>query len=965
MKRKIFLSILLIGLTLSIIFFSNTFVFANEADGTNNLTVGNDYDPYTIDIYGMDHLKRELQYLRNNREDSDTNIYTIVLKSDNNQDYSTDERLSIPSYICLDLNGNTITYTGSTVEALRVGPRGDANDLSIPDAANVEIKNGTISGGGLYCVRAQNVKLNDIKLNNCTSYGITVKNSKNLEFNNLELNNISSGSGLSFEDCSIKVLNKIKCNNINKVGISLKTSTAGDITNCNIQNTGSHAIKLYISHVKNIKDNTLSNIGELGIYLKGPVQLQKNTKTGKLEPTETEDAVSGDIPIENNDYGSSAENIEHNTLKNCKSDGIGIYHGSWCKEIIYNELDTIGGNHNGYAGDYGIIIDSMMKAKTYCTRIANNTIKNVTYCGIAVYSGPSSLSSEWFDKKYQDTAYVEKNIENNKFINCGTYKPSDGWKNEFKQGCLSAIYIDTHALIKGDICNNTIETTGENGIYIHVFSSVSNIYNNTIKDCKEYGIHVYQNSTVRGNIESNKIYNCGLSSIAVTKTGTVGGLIKSNTIDKSNDIGIYASDSSIRGIANNQITNIKNIGICFYNKAKGQKSSTVNANIESNKIDTCGKSGIAITKNSSLEGSIKSNQIQNTSENGIYISENSLVADITSNKIKNIKNIGIYLNNKVTASGAIGKNNIYNCQNNGISVNNNSKLSGKMTSNTIEKITNNGVYVGNSSNVSSINNNILKNIKSVGIYLTNKAVALDINSNKISVNHVKNGFGIKAANNSKLRNIKKNTIDGKMIYAIRILGIYKNGEISSNIISTSNPNTKTFTGIYVDGNKSYKTSILKNTVTGNKTSYGIRLAQGKSDILNNTIKKSSYPIYVEKNNSAVKVDGNTVSGNSKNLIRTPNEKVNTNNIKLTSLKIKNGQTIKINYKSSNNIAKFQIYQSNKEKGTYKKIKTINATTYTTPKLNTNKEYFYKVRGYVKDGNITVFTKYSPIKSIKL
>lgn len=828
------------------------------------------------------------------------------------------------------------------------------------------MKNGIISGGGIYCKESNNVKISNIEFNDCNTNGITAKQSANLEFNGVDFNEISS-CGLSFENCSINVLNNIKCNNVNKVGISLKTSTANDITNCNIQNTGSHGIKLYISSVKNIKYNTLTNIGELGIYLKGPMLLQKNAATGEYEPIESENAVSNTIAIENNDYGSSAENIEHNTLKNCKSDGIGIYHGSWCKEIIYNELDTIGGNHNGYAGDYGIILDSMMKAKTYCTRIANNTIKNVTYCGIAVYSGPSSVGgrNEWFDKKYQDTAYVEKNIENNKFINCGTYKPSDGWKKEFKQGCLSAIYIDTHALIKGDICDNTIETTGENGIYIHVFSSVSNIYNNIIKDCKEYGIHVYLNSEVRGNIESNKIYNSGLSGIAVTKTSIVGGLIKANTIDKVNDIGIYSSDSQIRGITNNTISNIKNIGICLYNKAKGVKSSTVNANIESNTINTCGKSGIAITKNSSIDGSIKSNTIKNANENGIYINDNSSALDIKNNTIKNIKNIGIYLNNKANVSGAISKNNLNNCQKNGISVNNTSKLGGKITSNTIEKITENGIFVGNSSNVSSINNNILKNIKSVGVYLKEKSVTLDINTNTITVNNVKNGIAIKAANNSKLRNIKNNIIDGKMIYAMRILGVYKNGEISSNTISTKNPDTNPFTGIYVDGNESYKTTITKNKVTGNKTSYGIRLVQGQSDILNNTVTESSYPIYVEKNNSAVTVNGNTVSDNSNNRIRTPNQKVDTDSITLKNLKIKNGQNVKITYKSSNNITKFQIYQSNSKNGTYNKLKATNSTTYTTPNLKTNKKYFYKVRGYVKDGKITVFTKYSDIKSIKL
>lgn len=140
MKRKVFLAIFLLSLTLSIILLSSSFVFANEADGTNDPTVGNEYnqlDDYTIPIYGIDHLKRELQYLRNNREDGDTNIYTLVLYNDNNPDYSTDERLSIPSYTCLDLNGNTITYTNT--EKDNNGNYVEPNALGIVGAVNVEI----------------------------------------------------------------------------------------------------------------------------------------------------------------------------------------------------------------------------------------------------------------------------------------------------------------------------------------------------------------------------------------------------------------------------------------------------------------------------------------------------------------------------------------------------------------------------------------------------------------------------------------------------------------------------------------------------------------------------------------------------------------------------------------------------------------------------------------------------------
>lgn len=752
-RRKVFFNIILLGFIIISTIFIHTNVYAD-----NTITVDN-----------MEDLLSEISKSKN-RGEGDTSINKIVL---NPGIYNAYTHISIPSNTCIDLNGNTINYnfnqqTSSNKYAFNIAQ----------DAKNVEITNGTISGGGLYGKGVQKIKLSKVTFKDCTAAGICIKDkSTNIELNNLNFNNVSE-DGIFIVESSINVLSKITCTNSTR-GIYLKSSKAKDIEDCNISNTSSEGIRLVSSHVGNIKNNKVSNGKNVGILLRGP--------TDKLD-------------------GSSAGNIENNTITNCKGDGIGIYHGSYCKEIIKNTLDLIGGNHNGNAGDYGIIIDSMMKAKTYCSRIAGNTIKRTTYAGIAIYSGPGSSLSEI----YKDTAYVEKNIENNKLINCGTYKHSEGWKKESKQGCISGIYIDTHALVKGNICGNTIDTTGENGIYIHLCSNVNSIYNNTIKNCKEFGIHVYQLSKLRGNIEKNKIYNCGKNGISVTKSSIVNGVINANTIDNIQENGIYIRESIIKNITNNKLNNIKNVGICLNVKGKG----------------------------------------------------------------------------------------------------------------------------------------------------------VDIISNSISMNNIGNGFGIRVVENSVVRKIQKNTIKGKMVNGIRIVGISNNIEISSNNVSTTNPNKKEFMGIYVSGNKSNKIAIKKNTVIGNKTNYGMRLAQGKANIINNTVKNSTYPIYVEKNNLAVKVKENKISNNKSNVIRTTKAKVDIGNIEFSSVKAKKGAKIKLGYKSSNEISKYEIYQATAKKGSYKKIKTTNKTKYTTSKLKANKKYFYKVCGYVKDGKISVYTNYSKIKSIK-
>lgn len=724
MKKRILLNIIVMSFVFLAIICIHSFVYADSE----------------IMVSSSEELLNEITKLRN-KEEGDNSLYKIIL---NRGTYNTNTCISIPSNICIDLNGNTINYSYS---------EGNPYAFYIYKSENVEITNGTILNGGIHCRESKKVKLS------------------NLKFQDLHEN------AIYIVDSSIDELNTITCTNAMR-GVYLKSSTGNDIENCNISNVSSEGIRLVSSHVGNIKNNKISDGKDVGIFLRGP--------TDVLD-------------------GSSAKNIENNTIINCKGDGIGIFHGSYCKEIVRNTLDTIGGNHNGNDGDYGILIDSMMKANTYCTRIAENTIKNVTYAGIAIYSGPGSSFSEI----YQDTAYVEKNIENNRLINCGTFNHSDGWKKESKQGCVSGIYIDTHARVKGDICNNIIEKTGENGIYVHLASRVNSIYNNTIRDCKEFGIHVYQLSIVYANIYNNRIYNSGID-------------------------------------------------------------------------------GIAVTKESKVLGNIKSNIIDNTKGNGIYV---------------------------------------------------------------------------RTSNVNDILNNTLNNIKQVGICLNDKSSANNIKSNSINMNNAGDGFAVRIVSNSKYKSINNNTIKGKMIYGIRVVGVFNNNEIISNKIITENPSGKDFLGLYVEGNDKKTTKIKKNEITGNKTWYGIRIKKGRTDILDNTIKKSTYPIYVEKNNITVKVKGNKISKNINNLIRTQKQKVSISSAKITKLTAEKKSKVKLNYKTSKKADKYEIYQATSKTGEYKKIKTTNSTDYTTKGLKAKKKYFYKICGYVKDGKVTVYTDYSNIKSI--
>ena len=231
------------------------------------------------------------------------------------------------------------------------------------------------------------------------------------------------------------------------------------------------------------------------------------------------------------------------------------------------------------------------------------------------------------------------------------------------------------------------------------------------------------------------------------------------------------------------------------------------------------------------------------------------------------------------------------------------------------------------------------------------------------MNNAGDGFAVRIVSNSKYKSINNNTIKGKMIYGIRVVGVFNNNEIISNKIITENPSGKDFLGLYVEGNDKKTTKIKKNEITGNKTWYGIRIKKGRTDILDNTIKKSTYPIYVEKNNITVKVKGNKISKNINNLIRTQKQKVSISSAKITKLTAEKKSKVKLNYKTSKKADKYEIYQATSKNGEYKKIKTTNSTNYTTKKLKSKKKYFYKICGYVKDGKVTVYTDYSNIKSI--
>ncbi|MCI8280105.1 MAG: hypothetical protein HFI76_00040 [Lachnospiraceae bacterium] len=781
-------------------------------------------------------------------------IYShVIINTEKETVLNISKDITVNSYVTLNLQGSTIKYSGEKSKyALYIKP----------GVKDVSIMGGIVEGGGVYLNKAQNIEikntvfrrykengvfakestLNSIEGVQCYGgiTGISLTESKAETIKNCKLQDFTdNGIKLTGEGAVVTEISKNDLVSVSKEkgnetnGIYLKDGAqTGSIKN-NEVNTCYIGIYIVGARVGSISNNKVLRVGEHGIYLannslatgsisgntvksfkRSAIQLYTGcTVKGKIINNVIQDGKGTGILITgptNKKKGSVVGNIEKNNISNCTGDGIGIYHASHCGSIKNNKLDTIGGNHNGNEGDYGIIVDSMMKADTYCKDITNNEIKNVTYAAIAIYSGPSASTSTI----YQDTAYVKGNIANNKIINSGTYKPSKDWKQEIanggKKGCLSGIYVDTHARVKGDICNNTVDIVGEHGIYIHLMSFVRSIYGNSVTNSKEAGIEIFE-STVEKDIYDNTISNAGTNGIAGGRNGIVKGKIRDNII-------------------------------------------------------------------------------------------------------KNTKGCGIYLD--------------------------------------LSKFT-------------EISKNKISGVKKHGIYVTDKSTATKIQANTISMSNAVDGCGIKTSEDSIIAKIHKNKIEGKMSYGVRTAGAMRNMEISNNTMTTSNSSKEQFNPIRLMNGRGFTYTVKNNNITGNKTNYGIRIEVGKAQITGNTVKKMTYPIYVKSNKYVVTIKDNKISENKNNSIKTAGKKITTNKVELQSVKNLKGNKAKVSWKKRKDISNYLVYQSEKKGKSYKKIEDVRGNSYTIPRLKKRKTYYYKVRGYQKDGNVMVYTDWSQEKSLKI
>lgn len=245
--------------------------------------------------------------------------------------YNVGYEINMPSYTTLNFEQDAkINYTGSSEYVIRI--KSGTNDVTI--------NGGVFSDGGIIVTGGNNIIIENTTVDSPVNAGIVFKGE----------NTNSSIIG-----------NTVK--NSERFSIALMgASFDGDIRENTITNSSDIALYLYNSTLKgDIYENTIEDCAASAFY-------------------------AGNTPIDGD--------IRKNTIKNVKGNGIGIYHGSHVNAIDNNELIDIGGMHDGFNGDCGIHINADegpgKKANpTYAKSITNNTLKNITYSGIALYSGPS------------------------------------------------------------------------------------------------------------------------------------------------------------------------------------------------------------------------------------------------------------------------------------------------------------------------------------------------------------------------------------------------------------------------------------------------------------------------------------------------------------------------------------------------------------------------------------------------
>ncbi len=494
-----------------------------------------------------------------------------------------DECITIPANTHLDLNGCTV-----------IRRSGYAFELS---GNRSSIENGTISGGGIRVDEDDpDGYIRNLQIKNPDGNGIFVSGS---------IGDISGCTITGSEDASIY----------------FRGGSSGNITGNTITDSQDAGIMMYNkSSCGNILRNNISNCEDHGIRLFGS----------------SSDSVNN---------GCSAGDIMDNTITNCGGHGISLYHGSHCGKINGNTLKKIGGKHDGNSdnpvGDFGIMINSGCPFPSYAAEITYNTLDTIAYAGIDVLCEKRNSSG-----RNNGAAYIEGDIAYNTVTNTGTWNKGIDWSKGSAgklHPCEGSIYVDSYAEVRGDIHDNTISNSNDNGICVLTYSRVNDIYGNDISKCKCAGINAGDHSVISGDVYENKIKSSKVYGIMINNGSKADGSIRNNTVTSTGKDGIAVmKGSKASKISSNNITGSGLYGVIAAN------SNAVIDDLSKNKISVKGsKDSMGIICNSGCAiKKISGNKISGKFSRGIRIKDPTAKITIKSNTTtagspKSVQTIGI------------------------------------------------------------------------------------------------------------------------------------------------------------------------------------------------------------------------------------------------------------------------------------------------------------------------------------
>jgi len=379
-----------------------------------------------------------------------------------------------------------------------------------------------------------------------------------------------------------------------------------------------------------MQGKTAGTISGLSINNAPAVSIYLNGNAGCGDITGNTISGSGDHAIYVNN-GSAAGDITNNTLMNCRAHGISIYSGSHVGRITGNHLENIGGKNDNSTGDYAITINayatSSSVADTYATEIKGNTITGARYASIVVYSQRKGTAGTGGRHK----AYIIGDISGNTINGSGTFKRNVNWLNDKKTDCQGGIYVASYADVKGNIHDNVINTSYDDGIDIRGGGTVRSIYNNTVNDAANAGIGVKRDAVVYGDIVNNNIISPRVYGLFINSSSVVKGTAGGNTITDAGQNGIFVTQSgSVNAVTGNTVTNAALYGVITAQKGRisllsGNTISTSNAK----------KSMGVLVNSGSCINNILKNNISGRFNQGVRVKSPTAKVNVKRNVIKN------------------------------------------------------------------------------------------------------------------------------------------------------------------------------------------------------------------------------------------------------------------------------------------------------------------------------------------